>query len=99
MYIKTYLMKHLARLAESFTITVGGSPMTQEERVLDYLATNPTITGVQALNELGIFRLASRVSNLKKQGHKITSKMVPIINRYGEKCYVSEYRMRVSDDS
>lgn len=65
--------------------------MTQEERVIDYLSKNLTINSIQALNELGIYRLASRVSNLKKQGHNITSRMIPVTNRYGEKCHVSEY--------
>jgi hypothetical protein len=36
---------------------------------------------------------------LKKQGHKITSRMVPVTNRYGEKCHVSEYSMGVKNDS
>ena len=67
--------------------------MTQEERVIDYLSKNLTINSIQALNELGIFRLASRVSNLKKQGHSITSRMIPVTNRYGEKCHVSEYSL------
>lgn len=73
--------------------------MTQEERLLDYLSINPTITSINALNELGIFRLASRVSNLKKQGHNITSRMIPVTNRYGEKCHVSEYTLAVKNDS
>tara|TARA_R110002167_G_C12516949_1_gene637822 strand:+ start:272 stop:490 length:219 start_codon:yes stop_codon:yes gene_type:complete len=67
--------------------------MTQEERVIDYLSKNLTINSIQALNELGIFRLASRVSNLKKQGHNITSRMIPVTNRHGEKCHVSEYSL------
>ena len=67
--------------------------MTQEERVIDYLSKNLTINSIQALNELGIFRLASRVSNLKKQGHSITSRMIPVTNRHGEKCHVSEYSL------
>ena len=67
--------------------------MTQEERVIDYLSKNLTINSIQALNELGIFRLASRVSNLKKQGHNIYSRMIPVTNRYGEKCHVSEYSL------
>ena len=65
--------------------------MSQETRLLDYLAINQTITSMEALSELGIFRLASRVSNLKKKGYKITSRMVPVTNRYGETCHVSEY--------
>ena len=73
--------------------------MTQEERVINYLSDNSSINSIQALNELGIFRLASRVSNLKKQGHNITSRMVPVSNRYGEKCHVSEYTLAAKNDS
>lgn len=73
--------------------------MTQEERVINYLSDNSSINSIQALNELGIFRLASRVSNLKKQGHNITSRMIPVTNRYGEKCHVSEYTLAVKNDS
>jgi len=73
--------------------------MTQEERVISYLSDNPSINSIQALSELGIFRLASRVSNLKKQGHNITSRMVSVSNRYGEKCHVSEYTLGAKNDS
>tara|TARA_R110000796_G_scaffold13679_2_gene44070 strand:- start:78 stop:290 length:213 start_codon:yes stop_codon:yes gene_type:complete len=67
--------------------------MTQEERILEYLSQHEKITGIEALRELSIFRLASRISNLKKKGYKITSKLVPVVNNYGEKCHISEYRI------
>lgn len=67
--------------------------MSQKERLLDYLGEHKTITSMQALNELGIYRLASRISNLKKEGYPVTSRMVPVKNRWGEVCHVSEYTM------
>lgn len=73
--------------------------MTQEERLLDYLTENKTVTGIEALNALGIFRLASRIYNLKKQGHIISSKIITIKNRFSESCHVSEYTLVMKNDS
>lgn len=66
---------------------------TQNQRVLDYIAETGGITQLEALNELGVMRLASRVSDLRKRGHRITSKMIPVKNRYGETCYIKRYMM------
>ena len=66
---------------------------TQCERVLDYMATNGSITALEAINDLGVLRLASRISNLKKDGYPIESEMVTVENRYGEKCRVKQYRL------
>lgn len=40
---------------------------TQNQRVLDYIAETGGITQLEALNELGVMRLASRVSDLRKR--------------------------------
>ena len=64
---------------------------TQAERVLDYITTFGSITQFEALQDLGVMRLASRVSDLKKQGYPIISTMETVKNRYGEKCYVKRY--------
>lgn len=69
------------------------SKPTQNQRILDYIEETGGITQLEALNELGVMRLASRISDLRKRGHKITSEMQPVKNRYGEKCYIKRYRM------
>jgi hypothetical protein len=66
---------------------------TQNQRILDYIEETGGITQLEALNELGVMRLASRVSDLRKRGHRITSKMIPVKNRYGETCYIKRYMM------
>lgn len=65
--------------------------MTQTERLLAYFEEHQTITAVEALTELGIMRLASRVNDLKRQGHRISRKMISVRNRWNEKCNVAEY--------
>lgn len=66
----------------------------QTERVLAYIADFGSITHLEAERDLGVMRLASRISELKKQGYPITSYMEPVKNRYGEKCYIKRYSMR-----
>lgn len=66
---------------------------TQAQRVLDYMTEHGGITQFEALRELGVMRLASRISELKKNGHKISSQTVKVENRYGETCRVKQYSL------
>lgn len=67
--------------------------MTQNDRILRHLTDFGTITQVEALQEYGIMRLASRVNDLRKLGHPIITERVDGVNRYGEKCHWARYRM------
>lgn len=66
---------------------------TQNQRILAYLDAHGSITQLEALQELGIMRLASRISDLRKHGCPIKSEMVEVENRYGEKCRVKRYSL------
>lgn len=73
--------------------------MTQNEEVLEYLKTHKTITQLEAFRELGIMRLASRISDLRKSGEPIVRRIVEVRARNGRKAYVAEYSLReVSDE-
>ena len=63
----------------------------QTERILNHMQEHGSITPLDAMNEYGIFRLASRISDLKKQGYDIQSSFIEVQNRYGEKCHVKSY--------
>jgi len=63
-------------------------------RLYRWLAQGRTITQMDALRQLSIMRLASRVSDLVKMGVDIESKRVTVTNRYNEQCSVSEYKLR-----
>ena len=67
--------------------------MTQCERVIQYMRDFGSITQRDAMNDLGIMRLASRISDLKTRGYHISSTMEVVENRYGEKTKVSRYRL------
>lgn len=67
---------------------------TQAERVLEYIEEKGSITQLEALQEIGVMRLASRISDLKKLGYPITSNVEAVKNRYGENCYIKRYSLR-----
>ena len=71
---------------------------TQTERVLDYIHEFGSITQLEALKDLGVMRLASRVSDLKKQGYPITSSVEAVKNRYEETSYIKRYRLAVKEN-
>ena len=74
------------------------SKPTQAARVLEYIRTFGSITQLEALNEIGVMRLASRVSELRKQGYHIEGKTVVVRNRYGETCRIKRYSERAADN-
>lgn len=67
---------------------------TQAERVLQYMERYGSITQFQALADLGVMRLASRISDLRKAGWPIESEMATVQNRFGENVSVKRYRLK-----
>lgn len=65
----------------------------QTERVITYMEEFGSITQLEALKDLGIMRLASRISDLKRAGYPITSEVETVKNRYGEKSCIKRYRL------
>lgn len=65
---------------------------TQCDYVLEYLEENGSITQLEALQELGIMRLASRISDLKRAGYNIHTELVTVTTRRG-KSSVARYSL------
>lgn len=72
---------------------------TQCDRIIRYLKEYGTITSAQAMQELGVYRLASRISELKKDGWEIEKRMVRTINRWGEAVHFAEYSILQIDEA
>lgn len=64
---------------------------TQCDRIRNYLSDFGSITQLQALSDLGIMRLASRISEMRKDGENILDRIIEVKNRYGEICHVKQY--------
>lgn len=67
----------------------------QRQMVLDYMHDFGSITPLEAIVDLGVHRLASRISELKKMGYPIESEFIPVKNRYGKTSRVKRYWVEV----
>lgn len=67
---------------------------SQCEKTLDYIRVNGSITPLDALREFGCMRLASRISDLKKLGYDITSRIETKKNYRGEMVRYARYELK-----
>ena len=68
--------------------------VTQAQRILAYMEEYGSISQLEALRDIGCFRLASRICDLRRQGVPIESETETVKNRFGENTYIKRYRLR-----
>lgn len=66
---------------------------TQNQEILAALESGRELTQLDALRDYGVMRLASRVSDLRAQGHPIAKRMKRVTARNGRRCSVAAYRI------
>ena len=64
---------------------------SQEIRVINYINLYGSITPLDAFRDLGITKLATIVSRLKRQGYKFYQHIDYSKNRFGENCHYMRY--------
>lgn len=67
--------------------------MTQCDRILRHLQDFGSITALEAMQEYGIMRLASRIADLKQMGVPIRKEIIGGKNRYGEATSYARYSL------
>ena len=67
--------------------------MTQCERILDYIKSTGSITQREAIS-LGIYRLASRINDLKAAGIRIDTERILVKNCDGTSSSIARYSLR-----
>ena len=72
--------------------------MKQCDRIIRHLMDYGSISSVEAMQEYGIMRLASRISDLKKAGIPIRREMVSGKNRYGETTSYARYSLNQTEE-
>lgn len=65
--------------------------MKQTDRILRHMDMFGTITSAEAMTDYGIYRLASRISDLRKMGYDIKKETVKGENRFGEPTHFARY--------
>ena len=67
--------------------------MTQCEMILRHMSEVGPITAAEAVSEYGCYRLAARISDLKKAGYEIRTDSVRNVNRFGETVRFARYSL------
>lgn len=62
-----------------------------QQRVFDYIMKNKSITSIDAFVDLGETRLSARIYELRRLGIPVSSQVIEVSNRFGEKRHVSKY--------
>ena len=68
--------------------------MTQSERIIAYIEKYGSITPYEAFADLGITKLATRISEMTAQGMEFDKKMETSKNRYGQEVHYMRYSLR-----
>jgi hypothetical protein len=71
--------------------------MSQMDRVLSHLKSYGSIQPLGAWRDLGIYRLSAVIYDLRQEGHKITTRRVEVVNRFGEPALIAEYSLEVEN--
>lgn len=67
--------------------------MTQKEAIIKYLDDFGSISSMEAFADLGITRLAARISDLKKDGLRFNVSTIKSVSRYGKAVYFARYSL------
>ena len=63
----------------------------QIKRIVEYLNTHDGITQYEAIKNISVMRLASRICDMKRLGYVIRDEWVKGKNKYGEKYRAKKY--------
>ena len=68
--------------------------MTQCEQIIEYLNQFGSITPMEAFADLGITKLATRVSEMRKDGREFKIETVKSTNRFGKTVRYAKYSLK-----
>lgn len=70
-----------------------GRNMKQTESILQYMKNYGGITPMDALKDIGCMRLAARIADLRRDGHRIKGEKIEVRRRDGSKALVERYQL------
>ncbi len=68
--------------------------ITNQKVIIEkWLRDHGSITGKQAMDECGVYRLSAVIFELRRRGLDIETYTIKVKNRYGGKSYVAQYKL------
>jgi len=84
----------VAILQEGESVKEKINKPNQRHRVVQYIERKGSITSLEAIREIGVISLSSRISELRRQGVDIVTEWVNGRNRYDEQFRVKKYSIK-----
>lgn len=72
---------------------------SQCKQILQYMEDFGSITPLDAMTDLGVMRLAARISDLRRAGYRISRKTETAKNRYGRAVRYARYRLEETENA
>jgi hypothetical protein len=72
--------------------------VTQASLIIEYLEEFGSITPLEAIRDIGCYRLSARISDIKDMGIPIKTETVNVKNRRGKYSRIARYSLAVSAD-
>lgn len=69
--------------------------MTQHELILKYMDDFGSISPMEAFSDLGITKLATRISEMSRKGYSFSKTLESSKNRYGQSVHYMRYAKAV----
>ena len=73
--------------------------LTQRQLILKYIHDFGSITPMQAYGDLGITKLATRISEMRRDGMKFNIEIIKGENRYGKPTRFAKYSFPVKQEA
>ena len=67
--------------------------VSQCDKIIEYMKKYGSITQAEAYIDIGCFRLASRICDLKRKGYQIKCEMIKVKNRDDEEVQIAKYSL------
>lgn len=68
--------------------------ITQSQEIIRYMQEKGSITAFDAVLDLSITQLSSRLVGLEKRGYEFNKQWVKLTNRYGRKIQIVRYSLK-----
>jgi hypothetical protein len=71
---------------------------TQVQLIIEYMGEFGSITPLEAIRDIGCYRLSARIADIKKMGYPVKTELVAVTNRRGKKSNIARYSLEVAED-
>lgn len=71
--------------------------VTQVQLILEYIDEFGSITPLEAIRDIGCYRLSARIADIKKKGYPVRTELISVQNRRGKQSKIARYSLKAGE--